>query len=506
MALGGFTLADRLGAKPVPCGVAGCSRTWLEIANKALSLGRAADPNDPTARMCEPCRNKWKELKDAERACERTGCEGRWTWTAKAQLEAFAGRRPPPKALCAECEGRLEGLADKEVACRTPGCGRTAVLTPRAQLLLGATADKPSDEGSLCAECEKAAARLKDRAVGCGITSCSRRWSWRLADQLQFVASGRPVDPPPRRMCDECRADFGKLLDRDVRCRTSGCKRTWTWSRSDQLDACVAGKAPPRAPDQMCSVCFETFQTLVDVERPCRRAGCKGTWIDRRGAQLARLVRGKGGDPFPRHCAKCEKEMGDLEDREIPCRTDGCSGTWTWARQQQLAAGVRPERAPEVPASESGAAEPAREIAPEPASTSSGGAESAGSVDDHAPAAAGAAPAPRPLDPKSSDPKKAKKRRREVRPPERRCSACAEFLSGRKTLEIPCGQCGTPIYWPPESQLQTHLGNWPTPGMCGACKRDVTEAARKAAKEALRAQAIAHAPGATNSSGGPEGP
>jgi len=31
-----------------------------------------------------------------------------------------------------------------------------------------------------------------------------------------------------------------------VRCRTSGCKKTWTWTRSDQLDACLAGKPAPK--------------------------------------------------------------------------------------------------------------------------------------------------------------------------------------------------------------------------------------------------------------------
>ena len=86
------------------------------------------------------------------------------------------------------------------------------------------------------------------------------------------------------------------------------------------------------------------------------------------------------------------------------------------------------------------------------------------------------------------------RRQRQVQPPERLCHACAEFLKDRKTLETPCSQCGTAIYWPPESQLQTHLGNWATPSLCGACKRDATEAARRAAKEALRQQVIDAAP------------
>ena len=89
-----------------------------------------------------------------------------------------------------------------------------------------------------------------------------------------------------------------------------------------------------------------------------------------------------------------------------------------------------------------------------------------------------------------------RRKQRQIQPPERLCHACAEFLKDKKTLEIPCQQCGTPIYWPPESQLQTHLGNWATPAMCGACKRDATEAARRAAKEAIRHQMdlIAHPP------------
>jgi hypothetical protein len=81
-----------------------------------------------------------------------------------------------------------------------------------------------------------------------------------------------------------------------------------------------------------------------------------------------------------------------------------------------------------------------------------------------------------------------RKRKREVQPPVRRCAACAEFLANRKTQEIPCMQCGTPIFWPPESQLQTHLGNWAAPSICGACKLIQVTAARDAAREILRHQ------------------
>ena len=63
-------------------------------------------------------------------------------------------------------------------------------------------------------------------------------------------------------------------------------------------------------------------------------------------------------------------------------------------------------------------------------------------------------------------------------------------------MEIPCKTCGTPIYWPPESQLQTHLGAWAAPAMCGACKRDAIEAARAIEREALRAAVDGLQPGA----------
>jgi hypothetical protein len=481
---GGFTLADRLGAKTVPCRVSGCTRTWIQLSNKALALGGGSDvdPKDPTAGMCEPCRNKWKTIRDLERACERPGCENTWTWPAAAQLQAFATRRPPPRGLCAECEGKLAALDTKEVPCAAPGCTRVAVISPRQQLMSAEPpapeeAESPAEEngkkqeprkgitvaGPLCAECTAIAPKLKDKPISCGISGCTRKWLWKADEQLNFFATGKP-DVPPRRMCEECRTNFGKLLDREVRCRTSGCKKTWLWSRSDQLDAAQAGKAAPKAPARMCESCFETFSHTKDVERPCRRAGCKGTWTDKRGAQLARAVRGKTGDPYPRYCANCEKELGDLQDREINCKTENCPGTWTWTNQQQLAAGVKPKKLLELEETEAAAAEAAAAAAPP---------------------AEGEAAVPGAAEGKKK--KRNRKRRREVQPPERRCSACAEFLASKKTLEIPCASCATPIYWPPESQLQTHLGNWAMPSMCGACKRDATEAARQAEREALRA-------------------
>lgn len=483
MGLGGFTLADRLGAKSVPCRVAGCTRTRVELPG---TLGQAARGRSAPAAeaadgatdkgLCEPCRKKRASLKDEERSCDRPGCDGKWSLSAEAQLTAWVRHEPAGKGLCARCESELATLSEKEIACATPGCTRPAKLSPRAQLLGQGPAD------ALCGECARAAERFKDRAVGCGINRCKNKWLWRAAEQVAWQAAGKPVDPPPRRMCDECRAVFGGLLDREVRCRTSGCKNTWIWSRSDQLDACEGGKPPPKAPHHMCERCFGLWSGFRDLERPCRKSGCKNTWTDRRGAQLARAVRGKTGDPYPRFCPEHEKEAGELQDVEVACRTDGCDGTWTWTRDQQVAAGVRP-RLPDdgVAVAASGGTDGDGAIAGAPAAeTMATGGEAA------SPEAAGGAAAP-------GRPDKKKKGRREVKPPSRRCQACTDFLKDKKTMEIPCQTCGTPIYWPPESQLQTHLGHWAMPTLCGACKRDATEAARLVAKEAIKQQIIAQA-------------
>src|SRR5688572_22813402 len=134
----GFTLADRLGARTVPCSVAGCTRTWVQLGGKALALGKGkgdADDGGPGASMCEPCKKKLATLTEKQRRCEIHGCHGTFPWSVKDQLEAFATHRPPPKGLCANCEARLATLEDKEAACVVPGCTRTATISKRAQLV-----------------------------------------------------------------------------------------------------------------------------------------------------------------------------------------------------------------------------------------------------------------------------------------------------------------------------------------------------------------------------------
>jgi hypothetical protein len=499
----GFTLADRLGAKSLPCSVQGCTRTWISMAGalapKAkngkgvgdIKLGGrgAASADDPASSMCDPCRDKLAKTRDQERACDRPGCSGTWTWPVAAQMAAFASKRPAPVSLCGDCEQKLSGLEDKPVPCAVEGCTRGSVFTRRAQLLAGAPDVEVVAAATMCGPCDGVFQKLKDRQVNCGINSCKHKWAWSKDEQIQAYAQGLNNEPP-RRMCDECKLAFGGIADRQVRCRASGCKKTWTWTRSDQLDACLAGKPAPKAPHRMCESCLSIYQNLKDVDRPCRRAGCKGTWLDKRGAQLARAVRGKTGEPYPQYCENCEKEMGDLEDRQVACKTDNCTGTWTWAKAAQLAAGVRPMPKEEAEPDEAPVAVEAS-ASPETAEVT---AEVTASIEapageaqagDGEPSAAPAAPVTS-VTSAGKRGRRRNKKRREIRPPERRCQACLEFLADRKTIELACQGCKTPIYWPPESQLQTHLGAWSEPSLCGACKRDLTEAQRMAQREALR--------------------
>lgn len=519
MSAGGFTLGDRLGLKVAECRVRGCTRTWTDLsANPALA--EATTGADETRGMCEPCRRRWAKLNDREMACARPGCEGTWHWSRQAQLENQAAGRPEPSHFCGSCEQKLKELEPVETVCAVPECGRAARLTPKQQLLgeTGAVESKPGGitlAGALCKRCAEKAPQLDDVQVACGIQKCKRTWTWKADEQISAFASGKPSNAP-RRMCEPCREAFGKLADRDVRCRASGCKRAWVWTRAQQLDACVADKPAPKPPAHLCEECFKIWSGLKDTERPCRRSGCKNTWIEKRGAQLARALRGKTGEPYPQFCASCTSQVAALQDRQVGCKTEGCKNTWTWSAQQQFLAGARPDL-PEAASEKAEAPSAAFALpGPEPVRTEptdEGEAEEAVAVEtvaedtgatpvmraedvSEAGAEAGSedgaeeGPAEAPTSGEAAPAGKSKRRRRrrrrhQIHAPSRHCGFCSDFLSKHKTVELPCASCGTPIFWPPESQLQTALGNWEIPKICGACKRDVTEAERQKARSEL---------------------
>ena len=261
---------------------------------KTLSLGGrgAAKADDPASSMCDPCRDKLAKTRDQERACDRAGCTGKWTWSVAAQMEAFIAKRPAPQSLCGDCEQKLAGLEDKPVACTVTGCTRASVFTRRAQLLAGAPDVEVTPAPTMCGPCAGVYEKIKDRQVSCGINGCKHKWSWSKDEQIQAYAAGLNNEPP-RRMCEECKLAFGGIADREVRCRASGCKHTWTWSRGDQLDACFAGKPSPKAPKA---------SHVRAVPRPVpvaqgRRASLPPLWLQ---GQLARQAGRPAGARRPR--------------------------------------------------------------------------------------------------------------------------------------------------------------------------------------------------------------
>ena len=239
------------------------------------------------------------------------------------QMEAFAASSGPARAVRRVRRQARGAERQDNPLCRARLQPRFGVLAAGA-VIAGAPEVEPELPAVRCAQCEGVYRKLKDRQVRCGISGCDKKWAWSVDEQIQDYAAGLPNDPP-RRMCETCKADFGAIADRQVRCRTSGCKNTWVWSRSDQLDACLAGKPHPKAPHRMCERCVGVYQNLKDVERPCRRSGCKGTWLDKRGGQLARAVRGKTGDPYPQYCENCGR-------RSAISRIDRCPARPTIAR------------------------------------------------------------------------------------------------------------------------------------------------------------------------------
>jgi lysophospholipase L1-like esterase len=133
-------------------------------------------------------------------------------------------------------------------------------------------------------------------------------------------------------MCDECYAKFMALEDIQLPCTKPDCEGTWTWNRFQQLEHQLGGRSADRPPRGLCDGCREEMRQGEDQEIPCRMKGCEKTWTWYRRDQLMC----KDGKPPRRLCHDCFQALKSLEDREIPCRMKACEGTWTWNRFQQL--------------------------------------------------------------------------------------------------------------------------------------------------------------------------
>ena len=325
-------------------GAPGRGSRWPRPRARSSAVAARPSPDDPASSMCDPCRETYAKAEGrraALRSRRAAAAPGPGPSRSRWRRSRPSGRRPPgcaPTTRPGWARSRT-----RRVPCAVPGCKRT----------LGVLAARAADRGR--ARDRAAAADPALRAVRGRVPQAegSRR-SAAASTAATTSGTGRRSSRsrPTRRGCPTIRRAGCATSARPTSARSPiarcaagrrAARRPGPGRASDQLDACLAGKPTPKAPHRMCESCNAIYRTLQDVERPCRRSGCKGTWLDKRGGQLARAVRGKTGDPYPQYCEDCSKNIVELEDRQLPCKTENCTGTWTWAKAAQLAAGVRPE-------------------------------------------------------------------------------------------------------------------------------------------------------------------
>ena len=169
-----------------------------------------------------------------------------------------------------------------------------------------------------------------DTDIRCRVRGCNNVWQISGEDALRNVARGRAARP--ERMCDECYGKFMELADLELPCTKPGCEGTWTWNRFQQLEHGLAGRPADRPPRGLCKPCRDQMREGSDQEIPCRMKGCDKTWTWYRRSQ----VMCEDGKPPRRLCHGCFQALKELEDQQITCRMRGCEGTWLWNRFQQL--------------------------------------------------------------------------------------------------------------------------------------------------------------------------
>jgi hypothetical protein len=326
------SLGELFPDKDLRCRIRGCNNVWRfsgEDALRSVALGKSARPE----RMCDECFEAFLTLEDKEVPCSREGCTATWTWNRFQQLE---GRRQgrgdaPPSGLCRDCQQKLREIGDLEVPCRMKGCQRTWSWRARERLL----GDPEKPPRRLCGDCFEKLRDLQDGAVPCRLRGCTNTWSWNRFQQLEHLLAGKPLDKPPRKMCDACFAAFQQLQDQPQPCKVKECSGTWTYTAYEQLERRLAEGENAAVPERFCPECFAFYNGAVDQEVPCRNRGCRNTWTYTRSMQLRMRLRGLHRPPA-RACEACQEKLKALQDREIKCIVPGCSRTWTYAAPDQL--------------------------------------------------------------------------------------------------------------------------------------------------------------------------
>jgi len=328
------SLGDFFPDKDIRCRIRGCNSLWRFSGEDALhnvAEGKSSRPE----RMCDTCFAKFRQMSDQQVLCSRPGCENTWTWNRFQQLEAGTrGSKVPPNGLCQACRSEVDKTADKEIQCRIRGCTKTWTWGAREQLL----SEDPNPQRRLCGTCFSQLKQLQDRQVECRTKGCSKTWAWNRYQQLEYIASGKELAFPPKRMCQDCYDLYNSLENRELPCKIRECNRTWTYSVHQQLEQRVAAGEDAEEhdpPSRMCRECYHFFLQSVDRQVICRNRGCEKTWTYARSMQLYDWLK-KRRTPPVLMCTDCRQRLKELQDREMPCMVSGCTRSWLYEASDQL--------------------------------------------------------------------------------------------------------------------------------------------------------------------------
>jgi lysophospholipase L1-like esterase/AMMECR1 domain-containing protein len=330
------SLGDFFPEAEVKCRVRGCGNT-IRVSKEEVIQKLASGKSPKAEKMCDECFATFKELTNQELECSTVGCDGKWTWNRHAQLEAMKhakdGKPVPPRGLCPKCREAMQAVEAKTMPCRFKGCKGTWTWSAKDQIASGGKQPPPR----LCDECFNLLRPLKDDYIPCRIKDCVNSVLWTRYQQLEHIKSGKSLDNPPKRMCDECFKVFTSLKNEEKECKINGCKGTWTLTAYEQLE--VIRNTPegqePEMPARMCKKCFDFYTEAKDIERPCMNKGCDNKWTWTRSMQLGAHIHGNSR-PRERLCDECVKAFMDLKDEERPCSAQGCNGTWIYRVHEQI--------------------------------------------------------------------------------------------------------------------------------------------------------------------------
>ena len=295
------------------------------MAGKVSKLGGRSEGNDsdPASKMCEPCRDKFRDPVGRAASLRPPRVHGHLDLDRAGADEAFATRRSPPRT-CAPRTGQAGRPGEQA---RFPARSRAASATGCSRA--GRSCLRARRTSSWCRRRRCAApartSTRRSRIARSPAASRAARTSGpgRRDEQIQDYAAG-VSNEPPRRLCETCKGVFGAIADREVRCRTSGCKNTWTWPREAQLDAAVAGKPVPKAPHRMCQRCIDLYSSLRTSSGRAAAPGASEpgptsaarSWRARCAARPAIPIRTTA--PSAKRRWASWRTAGPLQDRALP--------------------------------------------------------------------------------------------------------------------------------------------------------------------------------------------